>query len=1194
MANIDEELRFLRDATDSDAIISRAAISEALKIINEDRAYPPRTLKATYNGEYETDPDHPYTKIEVEVNQDASSNLTVVPCFVITENGKYVAAEMFGKNTLITEFVVDVNDMVDKTPQILQVTSNGEYEAAEDEFYRNVIVNVPTAGHEGDLLTAEFYFFDPSDPNDMSLVYICKDEGILFGESALEFISRFPKFKKIEGDNDIVYVHDSWNPNPQRLTSNQLFIPTWDKTFTETVEEDVAIDFEIFMYLVNNDLLHYFLYIGKEVNVYDYETRENLFDITFRGNGIEDADGNKMHYCFSISANDPNASTEQYILNVSQSKWSFYNWHSFNKMYGPYIWTDGTDIYYSYGPDAQYVLDIQNNIWVSKTWYGIDDIYGKYIWTDGTDIYCSISATRQYYLDKNTETWIQKDWYGLGQNEYINGENIWTDGTNIYYSYGQYRQYYLDRSTSTWIQKDWYGLLSNVFLYGENIWTDGVNIFFSQYTYQYILDIQTSTWSVIDWRDPTDLTTFSMYGQYIWTDGINYYYSYQTDQYILDTQNISHQNKVWHGINNFSADAIWTDGTNIYYSNDYRDYKKPYFCQYDISDISSETPSSGDSYYWWGCSLVRALISHRRDYLVRENDIDVYDNCGWDLYNLIPQVLIDVIKPVSHYITHPKVVSNNYPYKHKTIPRKNLSIVQGPQTYQKVLNPSGNPQEQGWYTFDSNTKQFSLTSDTYVRSGTTYYFIRDSYTVDVDDPNVSDIFRENDWGITQASAWSDYDLNLKHSPILYINQENGRYKVYKKENLQLVEYGIQDHIKFVHSHLSHSTTDCYVRYWAFIGLRKKIKDSEGIEEDIPILMEDMYYITSSGNTNPKCVYLFKKDYKIYYTFNPRINDDTQAYNDCQRYEWNTDQEYITGIDNGIANGSNIPLFEKHTYTEGEHGYNKEFDVWPDEDVFIYATGNYFEKDGEHFIDPDTNDEYRVDVLYTLRNCNRIQDVYFYNYYDLANGYNSCIPAYHYVKQNGQYVLERIDTAYTGYNTENTEYYAQYVSEKVTDKFLTSTLDEDYHRKNDIYAPPYACYRYTDSSYNVRKEPNIINTHLLEFVDIVKTVELNQPNDKSITTDINYQYTDMFTYMSDMRNSNRNIYADEATIVDFEERERLNSEHPETYPLYTYEQASGIWQRYYNEFARDYSMLGPHNSYQQNGTPQKYNEIYFYL
>ena len=106
-------------------------------------------------------------------------------------------------------------------------------------------------------------------------------------------------------------------------------------------------------------------------------------------------------------------------------------WSGFTSLIGQYIWTDGTNIYYSYGP-TQKVLDVATSTWSDKTWSELTDFFGNNIWTDGTNIYYSNGST-QKVLDVAISTWSNKTWSGLTD---FYGSHVWTDGTNIYYSSG--------------------------------------------------------------------------------------------------------------------------------------------------------------------------------------------------------------------------------------------------------------------------------------------------------------------------------------------------------------------------------------------------------------------------------------------------------------------------------------------------------------------------------------------------------------------------------------------------------------------------------------------------------------------------------------------------------------------------------------------------------------------------------------
>ena len=224
-------------------------------------------------------------------------------------------------------------------------------------------------------------------------------------------------------------------------------------------------------------------------------------------------------------------------------------WNGLNSFDGQDVWTDGTNIYYSYF-DKQYVL--QGNTWKRKIWNGCTDIVGRDVWTDGTNIYYSNGDkpnTNHYQYVLNGDTWEQKTWNGLTM---FCGRDVWTDGTNIYYS-NAYNQRVLNGDT--WESKTW-----NVdFLYGEKIWTDGTNIYFRDYCV-----LNGDTWESKTWNVSLG------FPENIWTDGINYYYSSNTTQYVLNGD--TWESKTWNGSNNFHGQNVWTDGTNYYYSSQENQY----------------------------------------------------------------------------------------------------------------------------------------------------------------------------------------------------------------------------------------------------------------------------------------------------------------------------------------------------------------------------------------------------------------------------------------------------------------------------------------------------------------------------------------------------------------------------------------------------------------------------------------------
>ena len=233
--------------------------------------------------------------------------------------------------------------------------------------------------------------------------------------------------------------------------------------------------------------------------------------------------------------------------------WETKTWTGLTNFSGEYIWSDGTNIYYS-KDSTQYVLNRLTSTWSAKTWSGLTSFRGDSVWSDGTNIYYS-NGSAQYVLNKSTSTWSTKTWTGLTS---FNGNKIWTDGDNIYYSDSSTHRV-LDKSTSTWSAKTWSGL-SNIL--GYLIWSDGDNIYSSDGSRQYVLDKSTSTWSTKTW---TGLTNFS--GDYIWSDGTNIYYSNGSAQYVLNKCTSTWTKSNWGNKCPYLGVNIWTDGIYMYDSD---------------------------------------------------------------------------------------------------------------------------------------------------------------------------------------------------------------------------------------------------------------------------------------------------------------------------------------------------------------------------------------------------------------------------------------------------------------------------------------------------------------------------------------------------------------------------------------------------------------------------------------------------
>lgn len=239
-------------------------------------------------------------------------------------------------------------------------------------------------------------------------------------------------------------------------------------------------------------------------------------------------------------------------------EWLAKTWNG-QQVYGNYLWTDGTNIYYSYG-QYQYVLN--GDTWEAKTWEGLTDKYGRksfhgdYIWIDRKGRIHYSSTDQQYVLDGDT-------WVVAQDNSSIvqYGTQVWTDGTNIFYSYLNDHYQYTegeDFNSGTWTLITSEGLIPEGSFRGANVWTDGENIYYSRGSVHYVLN--GDTWEKKTWN------IASFWSESIWTDGTHIYCSSGTTQYVLN--NGTWETMTWSGIDSLTGNYIWSDGKNIYYSND--------------------------------------------------------------------------------------------------------------------------------------------------------------------------------------------------------------------------------------------------------------------------------------------------------------------------------------------------------------------------------------------------------------------------------------------------------------------------------------------------------------------------------------------------------------------------------------------------------------------------------------------------
>lgn len=162
---------------------------------------------------------------------------------------------------------------------------------------------------------------------------------------------------------------------------------------------------------------------------------------------------------------------------------------------GRYVWSDGTNTYYGNG-SAQYVLNPSTREWSPITW-NIGEIDGSNIWVDDGTCYCRLNSVN-YKLDTTTGTWIEAPFYVYSK------ANIWHDHLGNTYSSsivgaGTMVHKRLDRQTNSWVDVEFHGLEIKA---AKHIWNDGVDTYYSYGTRQYVLDVQTYTWTKVSYLAP--------------------------------------------------------------------------------------------------------------------------------------------------------------------------------------------------------------------------------------------------------------------------------------------------------------------------------------------------------------------------------------------------------------------------------------------------------------------------------------------------------------------------------------------------------------------------------------------------------------------------------------------------------------------------------------------------------------------
>lgn len=98
------------------------------------------------------------------------------------------------------------------------------------------------------------------------------------------------------------------------------------------------------------------------------------------------SDGNNYYYSHAYN---------QYILDIDTFTWEPFTWN-IDAIIGLNVWSDGKNYYI----DDEYILDIETQTWEEITWNGDFVAHdGKRVWTDGVNIYFSYgNSSKQYIL----------------------------------------------------------------------------------------------------------------------------------------------------------------------------------------------------------------------------------------------------------------------------------------------------------------------------------------------------------------------------------------------------------------------------------------------------------------------------------------------------------------------------------------------------------------------------------------------------------------------------------------------------------------------------------------------------------------------------------------------------------------------------------------------------------------------------
>lgn len=261
-----------------------------------------------------------------------------------------------------------------------------------------------------------------------------------------------------------------------------------------------------------------------------------------------------------------NVAGENQFLSINSSYWTPVTWKGLTNFDGKYVWSDGTNIYYSSG-SSQYVLNRSNNTWSTKTWSGTTvQLDGSYIWYNpySNDWIYSNGSTQ---LAFNGSTWEETAFTQTGGGAAsFTGSTIWYNGTSnslrAYRAGGTNYRLSSSRVWQTVTSSNWPAMSKSYLWYPHDFATDG-KTYYSRTATGYQGVIENGTYSSISWGSVKPYQ-----GAYVWNSANHTYYSYNGNNYVLNDDKTAWLLTYWAGLNGVSLDAshIWHDGSNTYYS----------------------------------------------------------------------------------------------------------------------------------------------------------------------------------------------------------------------------------------------------------------------------------------------------------------------------------------------------------------------------------------------------------------------------------------------------------------------------------------------------------------------------------------------------------------------------------------------------------------------------------------------------